>query len=104
MTKVACSICMAFSLMACATSTGSAPGKGGGATGQEGGTAGTGLTVLNCGTIITPAGPRSMACGHAVPNGATLIRGDAGGITVLVDGAVVATYPACACDAGMNAH
>jgi hypothetical protein len=48
-------------------------------------------------TVITPGGPIPRECVHEVPNGGDVILGADGGASVTVDGAVVATYPACPC-------
>jgi hypothetical protein len=51
-----------------------------------------------CGDIVgTPGGPAARECVHEVPNGGAVSFDDDGGVTVIVDGAVVATYPACPC-------
>src|SRR5438876_5372981 len=65
---------------------------------------GAALTDIGCNeTVITPQGPAPTACGHQIPNGAIAKRVDGGGLEVVLDGSVIASYPPCACDAGTGA-
>ena len=65
---------------------------------------GSALTKVDCSKVVlTPGGPAFAACGHEIPSGAALRRADSGAIeAVLSDGAVIATYPPCPCDAGQG--
>ena len=52
---------------------------------------------IDCSPVPTPFGYVPKACIHAVPDGAAVETTDGGTTVVILDGAVVATYPPCAC-------